>query len=83
MRSPDGPPESGDQWVPLRAAVNRSPLPPVTYTAAGDHVYVQSVPAWVLQGRTTRVDFELDKALPPEESDRRERGVIVSFLGFE
>jgi hypothetical protein len=30
-----------------------------------------------------RVDFELDKAIPPSEKDARELGVVVSKIGLE
>jgi hypothetical protein len=37
----------------------------------------------VFTGETVRVDFQLDKAMPPSGADRRELGIIVLSIGLE
>lgn len=69
--------------VTLTATVNGVALPPETYSKAGDQVYTRSVPAAALPDEVVRVDFRLDKALPPDAADRRELGVVVSSVGLE
>ena len=71
------------QSVTLKAVVNGVALPSETYTQPGAHVYAQSVPANALTGESVRVDFTLDKALGPDESDRRQLGVVVSSVALE
>ena len=71
------------QSITLSATVNGVALPSETYTEAGAHVYAQSVPANALTGESVRVDFSLDKALGPDDSDRRELGVVVSSVGLD
>jgi hypothetical protein len=71
------------QSVTLSAAVNGVALPGETYTAPGAHVYARSVPANALAADVARVDFSLDKALPPGEVDSRELGIVVSSVGLE
>jgi tRNA (mo5U34)-methyltransferase len=51
-----------------------------TYTAAGLHTYTCALrPA----SETVRIDFRLDKAIPGDQTDPRERGIIVSALDLE
>jgi len=71
------------QTVTLGATVGGVALPSQTYTQAGAQVYTQSVPASALSGEKVQVDFALDKALAPDENDRRELGVVVSSVGLE
>ncbi len=71
------------QSITLSATVNGVALPSETYTESGAHVYTQSVPAQALTGASVRVDFSVDKALGPDDSDRRELGVVVSSVGLE
>jgi hypothetical protein len=69
--------------VSLSAYVNGTALPPETYTQAGQFEYVRDVPANLLTGETTRVDFSVDKTMPPTPSDKRELGVVVSLIGLQ
>lgn len=69
--------------VTLAATINGTPLPAETYSKPGDQVYARSVPAEALNAEAVRVDFVLDKSLPPDERDRRELGVVVSSVGLE
>ena len=69
--------------VSLSATAGGSALPPETYTTPGDYVYVRDIPASLLTGDTVRVDFQLDKAMPPSGADMRELGIIVLNIGLE
>src|SRR5260370_29921570 len=51
--------------VSLSATAAGSALAPETYTTPGDYVYVRDIPASLLTGDSLRVDFPLDKAMPP------------------
>jgi len=68
--------------VQLSAAINGLQLPPQAYSESGNFAYVQDVPADKLSGDWILVDFDLDKALPPNPSDHRELGIIVSQVGL-
>jgi len=69
--------------VTLSASVNGTPLEPETYTVAGPCVYSRLLPPEAPRGAMARVEFQLDRALPPDEQDERERGVIVAALDIE
>jgi len=69
--------------VTLTATVGGEALAAETYTQAGAHVYAQSVAGPALAGDVVRVDFSLDKALPPGEIDARELGVVVSSIRLD
>ena len=57
--------------------------PTETYTTAGDYFYVREIPASLLTGDALRVDFQLDKSMPPSGADIRELGIIVLSIGLE
>jgi len=67
----------------VSASVNGSPLPPETYSKAGEFTYGKDVPSNLLTGESVRVDFTLDKAIAPSASDQRELGVVVLSVGLE
>jgi len=69
--------------VTLTATVGSTSLPPETYSKSGSYAYTRDVPANALTGDTVRVDFQLDKALPPGGGDQRELGVIVNSIGLD
>jgi hypothetical protein len=69
--------------VALSATAAGNALPPETYTIAGDYFYVRDIPASAFSGDTLRVDFQLDKAIPPGGGDSRELGIIVLNIGLE
>jgi len=69
--------------ITLSASVNGNKLPPETWSKTGSYVYQRDVPAELLNGDSVRVDFELDKAMPPNEKDARELGVVVSKVALE
>jgi hypothetical protein len=72
-----------ERSVTLSAAIGGSALPPETYSKAGEYTYRRTVPAGALGGDTVRVDFELDKAMPPSGGDERELGIVVLSAGLE
>ena len=69
--------------ISLSATAGGSALPPETYTTPGEYLYVRDIPASVFTGETVRVDFQLDKTMPPSGADRRELGIIVLNIGLE
>jgi hypothetical protein len=69
--------------VSLSANVAGAALPPESYTTPGEYLYVRDVPASALVGDSVRVDFQLDKAIPPAGGDLRELGIIAFQIGLE
>ncbi len=69
--------------VRLAANVEGVSLPEETYSRVGEYVYSHDVPAKVLAMNAVKVEFSLDKCLPPGDADQRELGIIVSMVGFE
>ena len=69
--------------VSVGASINGSALPPQTYTQSGEYTYTRDLPPNLLGGEAVKVEFALDKALPPSASDQRELGLVVSAVGFE
>jgi len=69
--------------ITLSATVGGAALPPETYTVPGDYIYRREVDAQALTSDPVRVDFRLDKAIPPGSVDRRELGVVVLAVGLE
>jgi len=69
--------------VTLSATIGNATLPPETYTTPGEFAYTRDVPASALAGDSVRVDFTLDKVMPPAGADIRELGVIVSAVSLE
>jgi hypothetical protein len=68
--------------VTLGASIGGTPLEPQRYSHAEECTYARDVPARVLSGHSVRIDFTLDKALPPG-SDPREFGLIANRLRLE
>lgn len=58
-------------------------LLPETYHRAGEWVYRRELPIAELPVGAVVAEFELDKALPPDETDQRERGLIAVSLRLE
>ena len=52
-------------------------LPPAVYDTVGMESYVRELKA---ESGELELHFRLDKALAPEESDDRERGIIVASI---
>jgi hypothetical protein len=68
--------------VTLQASVEGTPLPPETYTKAGPYTFKRDIPASSITGESVRVDFTLDKAVPPAGADRRELGVVAASVAL-
>lgn len=71
------------QKISLSASIAGTTLEPETYTRSGQFVYTRDVPAKLLTSDVAKVDFALDKSLPPGPNDQRELGVVVSTVGLE
>ena len=69
--------------VALSATANGSALAPESYTQPGEYVYTREIPASALTGESVKIDFQLDKAIPPTGGDLRELGLIVLNASLE
>jgi hypothetical protein len=69
--------------IALSVTINGTSLPPETYTQAGDYTYTRDVAPPLLAGQSVRVDFQLDKSIPPSGADLRDLGVVVLSAGLE
>ncbi len=69
--------------VTLSATVGGTPLPPETYSQAGDFEYTRDVDPKLLAADAVNVEFALDKYIPAGTLESRELGVIASSVGFE
>jgi hypothetical protein len=71
------------QSVTLSASVNGTALAPETYAHDGQYEYKRDVPPNLLKGGAVRVEFHLDKSMPPAGADARELGVVARSVGLE
>lgn len=69
--------------VSLTASIDGSPLSPESYTQSGPFTYKRDVPANLLGADSVKVDFQLDKAIPPTGSDLRELGLVVNSVSLD
>jgi hypothetical protein len=69
--------------VTLSATVNGTALPPETYSHEGQAEYKRELAPSLLAGDSVRVDFHLDKAMPPANGDMRELGVVARGVALE
>jgi len=67
----------------LSISVDGVALPVQHYDKPGQFILRLDTPANALRFDPVRVDFTLDKALPPSGREVRELGIIVSDVGFE
>ena len=63
--------------ITLTAHLGDHLLPPETYKNAGDFTFRRDLRTAWLTPRTIRIDFSLDKALPPAPPELRELGIVV------
>ncbi|HUB81058.1 MAG TPA: hypothetical protein VMB03_19775 [Bryobacteraceae bacterium] len=68
--------------VTLSASAGGAVLAPETYSKAGEYTYRREIPASALAGDSVRIDFQLDKAIPPGDVDKRELGVVASSIAL-
>jgi hypothetical protein len=72
------------QTVSLSASIDGRALPAETYTKPGRYTYQRDVDASLLSGESTKVEFQLDKAMPPGTGgDVRELGIVARSIGLE
>ncbi len=69
--------------ITLSASVNGQRLPPETYSVAGTYTFIRDVPGSLLEDNPVKVDFQLDKVMPPAGEDIRELGIVVLSIGLE
>jgi hypothetical protein len=69
--------------VAISANVGGTMLPPETYTQPGQYTYTRDIAPNLLGSEAVRIDFQLDKSLPPSSADARELGVIVGSVGLD
>jgi len=63
--------------VTLNASIAGTALGPETYSKEGPYTYTREVPASLIKGAHTRIDFTLDKFLPPVPPEKRQLGVLA------
>lgn len=69
--------------VALSATINGTALPPETYSKEGQAEYKRDLAPNLLNGDSVRIDFHLDKAMPPANGDMRQLGVIARSVALE
>jgi hypothetical protein len=67
----------------LTASVQNTTLGKQTYKSAGEYTFTADVPANLLKGEATTVDFSLDQFLPAGAVDARELGIVFVSAGLE
>jgi hypothetical protein len=67
--------------VTLTASINGMALKSAEYNAAGAYTFSADVPASALKAEAVKVDFALDKSLPPDV-DKRELGLIATAVAL-
>jgi hypothetical protein len=69
--------------VTLSATINGTALAPETYSHEGAAVYKREIAPNLLAGDLVRIDFHLDKAMPPANGDMRQLGVVARSVALE
>ncbi|MGA7241374.1 MAG: hypothetical protein WBY44_37170 [Bryobacteraceae bacterium] len=69
--------------VTLSATINGTALAPETYSHEGEAAYKREIAPNLLTGDLVRVDFHLDKAMPPANGDMRQLGIIARSVALE
>lgn len=69
--------------VTLYGSINGMLVEQKTYHVAGDHLYVRHLAPAIIRDGHVCAEFWVNAALPPDEFDPRERGLIVCSLKFE
>jgi hypothetical protein len=69
--------------VTLSATVNGTILAPETYSHEGQAEYKRDLAPGLLTGESVRIDFHLDKAMPPADGDKRQLGVVARSVALE
>jgi hypothetical protein len=66
--------------ITLTASIDGMALKSAEYKTAGSYMFSADVPASMLTGESVKIDFALDKSLPPDV-DLRELGIVVTSVG--
>ena len=69
--------------VSLQATASGVALAPETYSANGAQEYTRELPQEALQEDSIRVDFQLDRAMPPGNGDKRVLGLVFNSVAIE
>lgn len=70
--------------VTLTARVNGVEVGSETYQEQGEYVFAKPVPPNQLAGgEAVKVEFEMDRALPPGEADKRELGLVAVSVALK
>ena len=69
--------------ISLSASIDGQSLKSDTYVQPGDYTYAADVPAELLTGESVKVDFQLDRVMPPIPPDVRELGVVAQSVGLQ
>jgi hypothetical protein len=69
--------------VTLSASIDGTALAPETYAHEGQYDYKRDLPSNLIQGNAVRVEFHLDKSMPPAGGDARELGIVARSVGLE
>jgi len=71
--------------ITISATVDGEELEPEIYDAAGENLtYVREIPEGILDdAEPVRVEFTVDKPMPPSDRDPRELGVIAVQIGIQ
>jgi hypothetical protein len=67
--------------ITLTASIDGMALNSAEYKAAGPYVFSADVPLAVLKTESVKIDFALDKSLPPG-IDKRELGIVATSVGL-
>jgi hypothetical protein len=72
------------QAITLTARIGGTDIGSESYTEPGEYIFTKPVPANLLHGgEAVKVEFELDKALPPGEADKRELGLVAVSVALK
>jgi len=66
----------------LNASVEGTALPSETYIKSGLYTFKRDIPASSITGESVRIDFALDKVMPPAGAERRELGVVATSVAL-
>jgi hypothetical protein len=69
--------------ITLTASIAGTRFEPETYSTTGNFVFRRDVPPNLLAGNSVRVEFALDKAMPPTTMDQRQLGIVVLNVALE
>ena len=67
--------------ITLSASVNGMMLKSQEYSSPGAEIFTADIPASMLTADSVKVDFALDKSIPPA-IDRRDLGIIAASIGL-